>query len=183
MVFTDLRFTCTDRYSGWRGVVAAGVLAVTLSACSVSTAPLIERTGPGISTSTTVTLTGASGTPTQDKFRAALERHFASYGIPVSNSGALVVDYSMSARPAEIGLATTRPDPVAGTAVDYVSIPREDEFLQECRPQRLRATMVIFDRGSGSLQYRGVREITLCDISATSIEEMAAELVKDAQLG
>lgn len=155
-----------------------GAALISLPACSINSAPLIERTGSGISGTSTVALVGASETPTQSTFRMALERHFSSYGITLSNAGTFVVDYSISARPAEIGLATAKSD-----EIDYISIPRDREFLQECGPQRLRATMVIFDRVTGSLQYRGVREINLCDVSATSIEEMAAELVKDAQRG
>ncbi|MGB7374605.1 hypothetical protein [Pontixanthobacter sp.] len=168
----------------WRAKIRSAVLGmmmISLQACSINSAPVIERTGTGIARTSTVTLVGASETQTQSQFRAALERHFSSYGIAQTEAGSFVVDYSISARPAEIGLARDDADGKAAGEIDYVSIPRDNQFLQKCGPQRLRATLVIFDRASGALSYRGIREINLCDVSVTSIEEMAAALVKDAQ--
>lgn len=148
-----------------------------LSACSLAGNPSFEGYGPGLKTAASVSFHRAGDGAHHTVYKQALERSFLGKGYSIAKDSTYVADFAISARSSDSAIAVvkdTDPD------VAYVSAARERRFLQECDGERLRATLIVFDRSDGSLAFRGMRETDLCEVTEAAISAMADELVASA---
>ncbi len=112
-------------------------------------------------------------------FGKALTEAFRENDVQVSGDGQLIADFALAERNAQSGVA----DPAASSSenVIWTSQPRDRGLLDRCDARRVRATLVILDRASGEVTYRGVAEASDCAIDDEHITALARALVADAR--
>jgi hypothetical protein len=64
--------------------------------------------------------------------------------------------------------------------VDWQSEPRDNRLLDICKAKRLRGSLVLFNRATGKIAYRGESEADGCKFGPTDFDAMATQLVSDA---
>jgi hypothetical protein len=161
-----------------RGI--AGPLLLALGGCAVATPFALHSSGPGLPPQTVVAMPAAPRIGSEQfRFGAALEQAFAARAVKVSADGRYLADYALSLRDAEGGL-TTAIDAKDRDAVVWKSAPRDGYPLDRCKAQRMRATLVLLDRQSGAMVYRGEGEATDCNFTDSAMTEVAKALVADA---
>ena len=153
------------------------LLVLALCACNVATPPRIASTGmAGDHAIAFVRPEGAVGL--RANFAESLSDGLRDSGVTLSADGPLIADFSIAKRDAREGLA----DPAAqqeGVAVNWDSAPRNRRIFDRCSAERLRATLVLFDRTDGSVAWRGSGELEACTIGKAQVEAMANALVAD----
>lgn len=161
-----------------RAVIAPAILA--LVGCNVATPLALDSTGPGLSAQALVAMP-ADTKPGSDSARlgAALQRAFSAHAVNVGKDGRYLADFAVSFRDAEGGL-TTSTAAAGEKSIDWQARPRESRLFDGCKAQRMRATLVLFDRQSGAMIYRGEGEATDCSFSDEAMDEVAMALVADA---
>lgn len=159
-------------------VVALAMLA--LAGCNVAAPLAIDSTGPGLSAQALVAMP-ADASPGSDPARlgAALQRAFSAHSVTVGKDGRYLADYAVSFRDAEGGLTTSTAAPDE-KSIDWEARPRDGRLFDGCKAQRMRATLVLLDRQSGAMVYRGEGEATDCSFSDEAMDEVAMALVADA---
>lgn len=157
-------------------------LAFGLSACAVSTPLAITSTGQGLGSTSSVSL-DSQEQPSSDRsrFGAALRSAFESRSIGFSADAPVLADFSVSQGDASAGvLAGKGEDTEDPDQRDWIATPRRSRSFDKCEAQRLRATLVLYDRASGAIIYRGSGEATECDFGQAEMAAMADGLVADA---
>lgn len=156
------------------------ILAAATAACSVSNPLAVQSSGRGLPADVAIALPvvppegGEAG-----RFTTALGKALAERSVRVAADGRYLADVALSVRDASGGATTS----IAATNVNAVvwqAEPRRKRLLDGCRPQRMRATLVLFDRQTGAMAYRGEGEETACSFAPEDIEAAAAALVDDA---
>lgn len=162
-----------------RRAVLGGLFAA-LCGCSVATPFAVQSSGSGVPAPVAVAL---SGTPEansdQARLAQALQRAFAERTIAVSADGALLADYAVSLSDAEGG-QTTSLSATDEAAVQWQARPRQSRLFDRCNARRMRATLVLLDRATGELVYRGEGEAVDCDFPDSAFDGVAQALVADA---
>lgn len=108
---------------------------------------------------------------------AALSRSFQNQSVKIEKTAPFIADFALSVRDAESGLANPAE---AGGEIDWQSAPRESRLLDICKAKRMRGSLVIFDRTTGAIAYKGESEADGCKFSQPDFDTMAALLVADA---
>ncbi len=179
-----LKISKTDQISKrglWaRSVIACGCLA--LSACSVS-APLTVRSTTGTATTgpakVVLSLPDDGGETLKGQFAGALQQSFSGRGLAASDGG-LIADYAISMGPAEIGLQQPQDEAERlERDPEWIVPPRRARRFDKCEAQELRGTLLLLDRTSGAVTYRGQGTLVECDFSDAEIAELADGLVAD----
>lgn len=148
-----------------------------LSACSLTGNPSLERYGPGLDSSASISLHSLGQSSFHTAYKEALERSFHSKGFSLTRDSKYIADFAISARASDSAIAVVKD---TSQEIDYVSSSRERKFLQECDGKRLRATLIVFDRSDGSVAFRGIRESDVCEVTENAVSLMADELVTGA---
>ena len=174
---------------------ASGAVGLTLawSACAVSSPIALTSTGEGLPTRAPVTLapvTLASVTlapadsPTNSlnaRFASAVEQAMADSAIAIAADARFIADLSVGQMPASAGIVQGEGAGNGGNEeTDWLVRPREKRRFDKCDAQVLRATLVIYDRTTGSVAYRGSGQATECDFADADLAQMARALVADA---
>jgi hypothetical protein len=161
-----------------RGFCASALL--TLAGCAVATPFALDSTGQGVPARAVVALPAeAAAGSDQARLAAALQRAFSANAVSTAKDGRYLADFAVSLRDAAGGL-TTSTEAVDEQAIDWQAHPRNRRLLDGCTAQRMRATLVLFDRQSGEMVYRGQGEATDCGFSDEAMDEVASALVADA---
>lgn len=155
-------------------LVAASVI---LSGCSLAGNPSLEGYGPGLSKTDSVSLHSSGNGSYHTAYKEALEQSFRGRGFSIATDGRYVADFAISARASNSAIAVVKD---TDQEVAYVSAARKRKFLQECDGERLRATLIVFDRSDSSVAFRGMRESDVCEVTETAVSVMADELVASA---
>jgi hypothetical protein len=168
-------------------------LAGALAACAVS-APLdLRSTGAGATSLSEITLASPAEPETGDRaqFADALTQAFARHGLRSAAAAQVVADFAFAISPAGDGIvagdpqSTNRGVATQGAAdaepqLNWLAQPRRARRFDQCAAQRMRATLVLFDRGNGQQVYRGQASQIECGFTDADIAAMADALVKDA---
>jgi hypothetical protein len=163
--------------------VVATALAALVSACSVSAPLSLESTGTIRETSESVfiAMSTEDATPNRATFGGALIKAFAQNSFSTSDEGNLIVDFGVSISDAKTGLIggevqTGKPD----QDQTWLAAARSDRDFDKCDAQRMRGTLVLIDRTTGTTLYRGSATRVECNFSDRDLETMAEALVEDA---
>lgn len=168
------------------GVVSGVALtlgcALTLAACVVSSPLEIRSSGAGLQRGAPVSLVrpdDADGLSA--RFASAVERALVDRSVTLAQDARFIADISVAKRPASAGLIRGEgSEPEQGQEPDWLVRPREKERFDKCEAQRLRATLVIYDRSNGSVAYRGSGQAIECAFGDSDLAEFARSLVADA---
>lgn len=188
------KFENDSAFGGARVIVsciATTAMALALSACAVS-APLQVSThevSPNAKLQKTIELAlSPEDTGQRLMFAKALESAFTANSISVQlpgtkASGGLIADYALSSAEATAGVVEAGKEVARSGQPDWTAEPRKRglfSFLDRCKETRLRGTLVLFDRTTGSIAYRGSADAGKCDIDQQTIDNLANSLVADA---
>lgn len=151
-----------------------------LAACAVATPFGISSTGNGLPEGVAMALNGsAEDGADRARLGEALAEAFTRHSVPLSDDARYLADYAISIRDAEGGL-TASADATDEDAIDWDARPRKAQLFDGCDAQRLRATLVVLDRQTGSRVYRGEGAATACAFSDSDLGAFADRLVSDA---
>ncbi len=163
-----------------RSVIVGGCLVLT--ACSVS-APLAVRSTTGLAPAQpaqiALSLPDEGGETLKGQFADALQQSLSGRGIAAPEA-ALIADYAISMGPAEIGVQQPQDEaePLERDP-DWIAPPRPARRFDECKAQELRGTLLVLDRSSGAVTYRGQGTVVECEFGDAEIAELADGLVAD----
>ena len=152
-----------------------------LTACAVSTPVQIRSTGDGSTARTGVTINSPEEDTSSDRGRlaAALEEAFSSRSIANQPQAELIADYALSTNDAAGGIATNS-DGTQTQEPNWIIAPRDKRRFDRCGAKRMLATLILFNRTSGALVYRGQAAKIECEFEDADITKMAEKLVSDA---
>ena len=162
-----------------RGALAAA-FALVLSACAVTSPFVVESSGSLTAVSAVAMPEDASAGGHRAQLHSALVNAFADRSVAVSDDARYLADYSVSVRDAEGGLTTSTGPAASEKDIDWTARPRNSRLLDGCGAKRMRATLVLMDRETGKMAYRGEGEATACSFSDSDIAQVSRQLVGDA---
>ena len=117
----------------------------------------------------------------QRQFATALSEALTGQGLGLSPEARLIADFSVAQSAASAGIVrgegATGPDAVDE---DWLTAPREKRRFDKCEAQRLKATLVLYNRTDGSVAYRGSGEAIECAFDEADLKQFAQALVVDA---
>ena len=170
---------------GRAGLILA--LAASLTACAVSSPLSVTSTGAGFESNRRVALTAAEDPASlQARFTASVSQALSDQGLALDADAPLTADISVSQNTASSGIVRGEGSKAEDTQnagepeQDWLTAPREKRRFDKCEAQRLRATLVIYNRADGSLAYRGSGEATECGFGEADLAAFAQALVADA---
>lgn len=153
-----------------------------LNACAVNAPVQIRSTGDGTAARTGVLITTADEDAGGDRgrFAVALAKAFARRSIASRADDGLIAEYALSTSDASDGIAANRADGSESGTPDWIVAPRVKRRFDRCGAKRLLGTLILFDKTSGSMVYRGQAAQIECDFEQSDIDGMADKLVADA---
>ncbi|MEO0463182.1 MAG: hypothetical protein AAF127_08630 [Pseudomonadota bacterium] len=99
----------------------------------------------------------------------------------MADDAPLLADYSMALGDAANGVLRGKGRYTEGKQEqDWITSPRRKRRFDKCEAQRLRGTLVLYDRASGQKVYRGSGEAVECEFGDAEIAALAQQLVDDA---
>ncbi len=115
------------------------------------------------------------------RFAKALQDALAARSLTQADDAPLIADFSIARTAAAGGVAKGKGEAGKGKqAPDWIAAPRPDRRFDKCNAQRLRATLVLYDRASGAIVYRGSGVATECGFTDADLATLAQGLVDDA---
>lgn len=163
-----------DRSSMTRRCALVLAFALSLGGCVVA-APahitLVERDAAARATYRFAAPDAAAPRPTavEARFAASLEQALAGRGMRQDASDTNELVLAFSSHPATLGVTPDRQEPPGG--IRWLSVPRRDQPLDQCRPERVQVTVV----GPG-LRIRG--EFDDCGPASPELEDLAREFAR-----
>lgn len=160
-----------------------GLLAAGLSACSVSSPLTIASSGAALAETRAIAIEAADGADTtRSQFADALAAAFAQRAIAADPEARTLADFSLAMRDAEQGVLRGNGNGSEGEDAeqDWIAAPRKARRFDECEAKQLRGTLVLLDRATGKVIYRGSGEATECQFGEAQIAALAERLVADA---
>lgn len=156
-----------------------------LSACTVATPPVVSVDGGPLSSGQSITLASPSpDAASRDRdLHAALREEFAKHGYTLSESGAYIIEYSITERSASVGIA--HEPPLGETGQPEIASPDriDKRILRECDAQRLRINLVAYPATDGDSIKRVSGEMDDCAFSTESVEAIVTEMVDALSVG
>ncbi len=156
--------------------------AVPLASCAVTEPLTITSTGgeSGLARGVAVALNMPDDPSSQrGRFAEALGEAMAARSVQIADDAPLLADISIARGDASGGVINGPGNP-ATSEQDWIATPRRDRRFDKCEAERLRATLVLYDRASGAIAYRGSGTATQCGFADADIAAMAQGLVDDA---
>ena len=146
-----------------------------LSGCAVKQPLAIQSAGRAIPASSDISfIDKVEASPQQASMQASISKAMAKHSLTIGANAALLADVAATERPADIGFAKDKAE------IDWTSQPRKQHWTDKCAAKRLRTTLVISERSSGNIVYRGTGEIIDCEFNASDYDNLAQRLVADA---
>ncbi len=169
-----------SRHRGWTALTAA--LLVPMAGCAVSQPLEITSTGSGMARGASVTITAEDDAASErGRFAKALQDALAARSSTQADDAPLIADFSIARTAAAGGVINGKGEAGQGKqAPDWIAAPRPDRRFDKCNAQRLRATLVLYDRANGAIVYRGSGMATECGFTDADIAALAHGLVDDA---
>lgn len=159
-------------------ITALGVLALVVSACTVTTPAAITSTqGVARALTSVQLLSEQDETGLRSQFANEITQSFGSRGVTLNQSAPFVADFAVSQRPAELGLQAISESSEEGQA------PKSDfksRWYDKCKPSRVSASLVIYSRASGTVQAKSSGEFLTCPGDLSQLNDLAQILVDRA---
>ena len=158
-----------------------------LSACAVRTPPeILSSTGGAAGTRDIALVVTDDDSALRTSFRNTLKEAFKDRAIAYSDKADLIGDFAISIVPADVELASTKPEnasnPANETSIVTQSAARKSRLLDKCEAVRFRATLALFGRKSGERIHRAESEAFGCKSDHTPLRQLAQSLVDNAVL-
>ena len=154
---------------------------VGLGACSVAD-PLAVRSVLGAPapamTEIAMAVPDGGGDSPVSQMAQALRGSFESRDMAITSNGELIADYALAITPATIGVQNAPPTSPDQETV-WISPPRPAGRWDICDAMELRGTLVLMNRETSEVAYRGQARIIDCDFDAAAIAALADGLVAD----
>ena len=159
------------------------IVAIGLAACSVSSPLTVQSTATETAaprTQIALSLPDDETGTMRQRFANALIEAFATRGVTIDDGARLVADIAVSEGSAEMGVqhspVTAQPE---GADPDWIDPPREPRRFDRCEALEMRGTLMLVDRATGTIAYRGTGAATECDFGDAALRAMAEGLVAD----
>lgn len=150
-----------------------------LSSCAIPTDIALSSTGPAAQRITGVSITAPEDEAAmRGEFAVALRSALQSHSVAVADNAPIILEYSVSERDAETGIADT--PPAGSTEVSWQSKKRKSRLFDNCDVNRIRAGLLLVDRTSGAVAYRGTGDLDTCAVTGEQLRDLAEALVSDA---
>jgi len=150
-----------------------------LAGCAVQTPPEIRSSrGDAASLSAVQLVSGDPADTQRAAFYSALKAELTAQGITVSETAPMVTDYAIATSAADLELYASE----AGKTEEppeRIADPRESHWTDRCKATRIRATLSVFERASGTLRKSSIAHATGCADQAPPFDELAKLLVAD----
>lgn len=160
-------------------ILLSSASGVVLSSCTVPSDITLTSTGRAAAPIGSVTITEADEDgATRGSFAAALRRALEDRAIGSAEGAPVILEYSISRRDAETGIADTPPSGVQD--VTWQSRQRKSRLFDGCDVKRLRGGLLLVERSSGAILYRGSGDLDTCEVSESQLGQLAEALVDDA---
>ncbi len=153
-----------------------------LASCAVTEPLAITSTGSGngLARGSSVVLGAPDDLSSErGRFAGALAKAMMARSVRIADDGALLADFSIARADASGGVMNG-PGNSAASEQDWIASPRRDRRFDKCEAERLRATLVLYDRAGGAIVYRGSGNATQCGFADADITALAQGLVDDA---
>lgn len=158
---------------------AAAMLCALAASCAINDPLALDRAGSPRSLASIELVASEDSGEMQSAFRNAVITEFERRGIAISEGAEAVVDLSISFRSAEIAILPGEDGKMGEGSYNLRSDAREGRWFENCDAARLRATLAVFDRSSGSLDYRASAQSDHCEGENLPITQLAELLVAD----
>ena len=165
---------------GFAPILTATAAALALSSCTVPADITLSSVAEPVSAQGAVSMAEeAESDGTRATFAAALRKTLQDSSVAVADNAPLILEYSLSKRDAETGIA----DPLqpGATDVTWQSDERTSKLFDGCDVTRFRAGLLLVDRASGTVAYRGTGDMDTCSVTDGQVRQLARALVSDAQ--
>lgn len=173
----------------WPSIVSGKALLALLitpliASCAVHSPPKIQHsTGNvvGISSITLLSSEGDKGGRTS--FQKHLYNAFQVRGVSENENSSVIGDFAISALPGDMALASFQKETSRNNdrpSIEVKSDARHAHLFDNCEPIRIRATLILLQRGTGKLIHRAESEAQACKDSTLPLANMADKLVHNA---
>lgn len=169
-----------------KAAIVLSLASAILASCAVYSEPAIQESSGNAAGMQAITLLiGENDGELRNRFRQSLKTSFRARGVTSSDNAKYFGDFAISAMPSDITLAASKPNKAApGSVLDVEvqSAARESYWLDGCKAQRFRASLVLFERESGNRVHRAESESVGCEDDSAPLAQLADILVRDAIL-
>jgi len=166
-----------------QGLKSAALFAacVGLIGCAVTSPPAIiaSNAAPAGAISSVNLLKPEDDQTQPGLLHAALVQEFTLRGVDISSDADAVAEMSYSVGPSSMGLYTNQTGKPDSEAVQ-IAETRKSHWYDECEAVRVRASLALFDRGSGELMGTSSAQSTLCADATPNHAEIAKLLISEA---
>lgn len=165
---------------GFAPILAATAVALALSSCTVPADITLSSIAEPVSAQGAVAMAQEDGEAgTRATFASALRKTLQDSSVAIAEDAPLILEYSVSQRDAETGIA----DPLqpGTTDVTWQSDERKSKLFDGCDVTRLRGGLLLVERASGTVAYRGTGDMDTCAVTDGQVRQLAQALVADAQ--
>ena len=170
--------------SGRRCVMAlmATLLAALLAGCAINHDLRLATDGAGLAPQSQVSIQPAAPeNPRAALFAASLADAFAQGGHSVQNAAPVIAVFGLAQASRMAGTADGSPAADGQPpAIAWISAPARKRPFQECKGERLRATLALYSRDEKTLIYRATGEMDGCKFAQADIDALAKALVEGA---
>lgn len=154
-----------------------GALAI-LSGCAISQpATLASAQASGTELQSVYLLSDDEDNALRSRLDAALRSAMGDRSTAVEEGADLIGDFGISARDATLAVQS-----IADTneGADSLEMRFRNRFYHSCRPDRIRATLVLYARESGEMRGRAEGEFLACPGDFGELNNLAQLLVDEA---
>ncbi|WFL77067.1 hypothetical protein P7228_13880 [Altererythrobacter arenosus] len=158
----------------------AGAMAASLASCAINDPLALDRAGVPQNLETIELVASEDDGALRSQFREAVVDAFGRRGIGIAEGSKAVADLAISLRSAETAIIPGAQSQTQESTGPIKSDGREGKWFESCDGERLRATLAVFDRSSGALNYRGSVQSDQCRGKPVPVAVLAERLVGDA---
>ena len=153
--------------------------ALSLAACAVTTEPSVQSEGGPLASGKSVSFATPSGDGREADLLDALKVSFSSRGFASQDAGDYRVEYSISKRPAVIGIAFEPPSGSTSAPVTDSAERHDKRIFRKCRAQRVRVVVVAYPRSGVGDVARAWGESDDCEFSRVQLDAIVEEVTRE----
>lgn len=156
---------------------ASLILLATASGCVVRTPPITSASN-AISTKfeSVKFVEVEEETANRASFQQALIGSLEARGVSQTSTASHVADFALAKHDAQMSLRTGT---VTGETFSNVVEPRKGHWLDQCKAERVRATLALYNAASGELEARSSAQSTICAGDTVAYRDIADVLVSE----
>ena len=168
--------------SAFKSVVSAALFAsisIGLTGCAISSDLVVNSTGRSAAALTEIQLQTAEEDGSMRRtFAEALEAELLKQNVTFQENAPVIAEYSIAVRQADTAIADG--STASGEEIAWLSKGRKRRNLDRCDALRVRGALMLVDRASGAVIYKGSADVDTCAASDALVGSLATALVRDA---